>query len=86
MKSQVKIYKDDISEFYAFLNNHSGDIEVNTEVVGWRWLMWRSKGVNNWTQAYDGMTRSGKSSRDFVRVFGPDEGLVAEFYKEKNND
>ena len=83
MKSQIKLYKDDMSEFYNFLLDF--EIDVNTEVVDWRALMWRRPNQNQWTQAYDGRTRSGKNERDFLRVFGPDEDLVAEFYRRERS-
>lgn len=80
MKSAIKIYKDDLSDFYAFLNSIEG-CEVNTEVVDWRVLMFRLAPEAQWTQAYDGLTRNAKVERDFVRVFGPNAHLVHEFYK-----
>lgn len=81
MKSQIKIYKDDLADFYEFLKTQE-NCEVNTEIVDWRVLMFRVAPQTSWSQGYDGRTRSGKNERDFIRVFGPDADLVTKFYKE----
>ena len=81
MKSSIKLHKDDLKKFYDFLLENN--IEVNTEIVNKRVLMFRSKKGIQWSQGYDGKTRSGKNERDFIRIFGPDESLVKTFYNKK---
>lgn len=81
MKSQVKLYKDDMSDFYNWCLIER--VDVNTEVVDWRAMMFKRPDQKQWSQVYDGRTRSGKNERDFLRVFGPDEDLIADFYKWK---
>lgn len=83
MKSAMKLYKDDISDFYDFLIRKS--CEVNTETVDWRVMMYRAKGQTQWTQLYDGLTQNAKVSRDFLRAFGPDQNLIDQFYNGRGN-
>lgn len=82
MKSQIKLDKDDVADFYNYLTDNG--YEVNTERVDWRVMMFRKKGESEWTQAYDGLTHNAKAERSFLRVFGKDQGAVAKFKKEKN--
>ena len=57
-------------------------MQVDTTNVDWRIFMFRTKEQQQWTQAYDGLTRNAKAERAFVRVFGPEQDMVTKFYAE----
>jgi hypothetical protein len=81
VKSQIKLYKDDVPDFYEWAQKEK--LELNTQSVDWRVLMFKRPGQKQWSQVYDGRTNSGKNERDYLRVFGPDSDLIADFYRRK---
>jgi hypothetical protein len=79
MKSQVKLYKTDIDDFLFWLSRRK--ITVNTQVFGWRVLIFKTEKQTEWTQCYDGLTRAKKEPRNYLRVAGKEQNLVTKFYK-----